>query len=128
MGGDGYEILATSFGTRAIVGDVRGHGTPSVRLAALVLGAFRALAYLEQDLAVVARHLDLLVGRYAGGVNESDVDDEEFVTAVLCQVNGLALSVANCGHPAPLLMRPGGPSRLLVPSVPSRPLGLGVTR
>lgn len=63
VGGDCYDVVLTPFGTRAMVGDVRGHGMPSVRLAALVLGAFRALACVEADLAVVARELDLLTAR-----------------------------------------------------------------
>ena len=55
VGGDCYEVLDTAHGTRLIIGDVRGHGLPSVRLAALVLGAFRALAHTEADLANIAR-------------------------------------------------------------------------
>ena len=61
VGGDCYEVLETAHGTRLIIGDVRGHGLPSVRLAALVLGAFRVLAHIEADLAKIARELDALV-------------------------------------------------------------------
>ena len=125
VGGDCYEILATPYGTRAIVADVRGHGLPSVRLAALVLGAFRALAHIERDLRIVARELDLLVARYAAGPADGSIDGEEFVTAALCQVNGLGLSVANCGHPAPLLVNGSGEVVLLWPSAATFPLGLG---
>jgi serine phosphatase RsbU (regulator of sigma subunit) len=125
VGGDCYEALDTSFGTRLIIGDVRGHGLPSVRLAALVLGAFRALAYIEADLAAVAHELDLLTSRYAHDPNNIDIDGEEFVTAVLCQVNDFTVTVANCGHPPPLLISSDGEVRRLDAAVPALPLGLG---
>jgi sigma-B regulation protein RsbU (phosphoserine phosphatase) len=125
VGGDCYEILATPFGTRAIVGDVRGHGTPSVRLMALVVGAFRALAVIEEDLTGVARELDLLTTRYAASTTDNGADGEEFVTAVLCQVNDLTLRVANCGHPSPLLVSPADGVIAMHASVPTLPLGLG---
>ncbi len=124
VGGDCYEILATPFGTRAIVGDVRGHGPPSVRLMALVVGAFRALAVIEEELTGVARELDLLTARYAASTTDDGADGEEFVTAVLCQVNGSTLRVANCGHPSPLLVRRDGVMAMHA-SVPTFPLGLG---
>jgi sigma-B regulation protein RsbU (phosphoserine phosphatase) len=128
VGGDCYEILATPFGTRAIVGDVRGHGTPSVRLMALVVGAFRALASIQEDLTGVARELDLLTTRYASSTTDNGADGadgEEFVTAVLCQVNDLTMRVANCGHPPPLLVSPANRVIAMHASVPTFPLGLG---
>jgi sigma-B regulation protein RsbU (phosphoserine phosphatase) len=139
VGGDCYEVLDTPFGTRAFVGDVRGHGMPSVRLAALVLGGFRAMAYTTADLAAVARELDQLVTRYARDPTATDVDGEEFVTAVMCQIDNSTLSdsssttitgnailtIANCGHPPPLLIGPDGEVRALEASVPASPLGVG---
>ena len=155
VGGDCYEVLDTPFGTRAFVGDVRGHGMPSVRLAALVLGGFRAMAYTTTDLAAVARELDQLVTRYARDPTATDVDGEEFVTAVMCQIDNSTLSessaitsnstitgnsaitsnsaitgnatltIANCGHPPPLLIGPDGEVRALEASVPASPLGVG---
>jgi sigma-B regulation protein RsbU (phosphoserine phosphatase) len=125
VGGDCYEILDTPFGTRAFVGDVRGHGMPSVRLAALVLGAFRAMAYIETDLGTVARELDNLVARYARDPTATDVDGEEFVTAVMCEIDRSNITIVNCGHPPPLLIGPGGMVRSLEASVPASPLGVG---
>jgi phosphoserine phosphatase RsbU/P len=125
VGGDCYEILDTPFGTRAFVGDVRGHGMPSVRLAALVIGGFRAMAYMDADLRTIARELDGLVARYARDPTETDVDGEEFVTAVLCQLDSSTLTIANCGHPPPLLIGPDGQVRALDASVPASPLGVG---
>ena len=125
VGGDCYEILDTPFGTRAFVGDVRGHGMPSVRLAALVLGGFRAMAYVDADLRTIARELDGLVSRYARDPAETDVDGEEFVTAVLCQIDASSITIANCGHPPPLLIGPNGQVQVLEASVPASPLGVG---
>ena len=125
VGGDCYEILDTPFGTRAFVGDVRGHGMPSVRLAALVLGAFRAMAYIQADLGTVARELDNLVARYARDPTATDVDGEEFVTAVMCEIDRSTITIVNCGHPPPLLIGPGGKVRSLEASVPASPLGVG---
>ncbi|MDQ6615745.1 MAG: serine/threonine-protein phosphatase [Actinomycetota bacterium] len=125
VGGDCYEILDTPFGARVIVGDVRGHGMASVRLAALVLGGFRVLAYMEPDVASVAHELDLLVARYAAAPTGGDVDGEEFVTAVFCEINGQDIIVANCGHPPPLLVSPNGRVQRLDASRPTPPLGLG---
>jgi serine phosphatase RsbU (regulator of sigma subunit) len=125
VGGDCYEILDTPFGTRAFVGDVRGHGMPSVRLAALVLGGFRAMAYIDADLGTVARELDKLVARYALDPTANDVDGEEFVTAVMCEIDGSTIRIVNCGHPPPLLIGPGGQVRTLEASLAASPLGVG---
>jgi serine phosphatase RsbU (regulator of sigma subunit) len=125
VGGDCYEVLDTRFGTRAFVGDVRGHGMPSVRLAALVLGGFRALAYITPDLATIARELDRLVARYARDPTATDVDGEEFVTAVMCQIDRSTITIANCGHPPPLLIGADGEVCALEASVPAVPLGVG---
>jgi sigma-B regulation protein RsbU (phosphoserine phosphatase) len=131
VGGDCFEVLETPFGTRVLVGDVRGHGLPSVRLAALVLGAFRALAYLNPDLGEIARELDLLTARYASPADDTSdrgpLDDvsEEFVTAVLAEIRGAHLHLVNCGHPSPLHVDSSGVVRTLDATLPSPPLGLG---
>ncbi len=125
VGGDCYEVLDTRFGTRAFVGDVRGHGMPSVRLAALVLGGFRAMAYTTADLATIVRELDQLVARYARDPTATDVDGEEFVTAVMCEIDHSTVTIANCGHPPPLLIGADGQVRALDASVPALPLGVG---
>ncbi len=125
VGGDCYEVLETAHGTRLIIGDVRGHGLPSVRLAALVLGAFRVLAHIEADLAKIARELDALVVRYASDRESRDVDGEEFVTAVLAEVRGSSLSLVNSGHPPPLLISSTGEVRPLKTGTAAPPLGCG---
>ena len=125
VGGDCYDVLDTVHGTRLLVADVRGHGLAGVRLAALTLGAFRALAHIEPDLVKVAAELDGVVARYAADTTSGDVDGEEFVTAVLVEVRGRELGVANCGHPAPVVVGPDGQAGWLQPRSPALPLGCG---
>ena len=117
IGGDFYEALETPHGVRLLVGDVRGKGLDAVRLAGVVLGSFRDAAQDRPDLAQVTAALDRSVTRAIG--------PEDFVTAVLVQVDtdGSAI-VVNCGHPAPLLVR-GGRATELDPPEPAPPLGLG---
>lgn len=75
VGGDLYEVAATPFGVRVIVGDVRGKGLEAVQTAATVLGAFRASAFTEPDLAELARKIDVALAPTLG--------EEDFVTAIL---------------------------------------------
>src|SRR4051812_4757848 len=99
IGGDLYEALDTPYGVRIIIGDVRGKGLDAVRLASIVLGSYRHVAYERADLTAVAADLDRAVARSVG--------DEDFVTAALVEERGGTLTIVNCGHPAPLLLRRG---------------------
>ncbi|MEU3603178.1 PP2C family protein-serine/threonine phosphatase [Streptomyces sp. NPDC006798] len=64
VGGDLYEVVATPYGVRAVIGDVRGHGLPAIGSVAAVLGSFREAAYDEPDLGGVLRRLDRAVQRH----------------------------------------------------------------
>lgn len=99
IGGDLYEALDTPYGVRMIIGDVRGKGLDAVRLASIVLGSYRHVAYERADLRAIVADLDRAVARSVG--------DEDFVTAALVEERGGTLTIVNCGHPAPLLMRRG---------------------
>jgi hypothetical protein len=99
IGGDLYEALDTPYGVRMIIGDVRGKGLDAVRLASIVLGSYRHVAYERADLRAIVADLDRAVARSVG--------DEDFVTAALIEERGGTLTVVNCGHPAPLLLRRG---------------------
>ncbi len=99
IGGDLYEALDTPYGVRMIIGDVRGKGLEAVRLASMVLGSYRHVAYERADLRAIVADLDRAVARSVG--------DEDFVTAALVEERGGTLSIVNCGHPAPLLLRRG---------------------
>ena len=115
IGGDLYEALDTPYGVRMIMGDVRGKGIDAVRLASIVLGAYRHVAYERSDLRTIVADLDRTVARSVG--------DEDFVTAVLVEERGGTLTVVNCGHPAPLLLRRGSVISL-DPVQAAPPLGL----
>jgi sigma-B regulation protein RsbU (phosphoserine phosphatase) len=115
VGGDLYEVAATPWGVRVLVGDVRGKGLGAVAMAARVLGTFRALGSSRQSGEDVLDDLDGAVERMA--------EAEDFVTAVLLQIDGDELTIWNAGHPPPLLLRDGVVHRL-EPDVPQPPLGL----
>jgi phosphoserine phosphatase RsbU/P len=114
IGGDLYEVLDTPYGVRMIIGDVRGKGLDSVRLASTVLGSYRHVAYERSDLRAVVADLDRAVARSVG--------DEDFVTAALVEERGGTLTIVNCGHPPPLLLR-RGEVIALDPLAPAPPLG-----
>ena len=114
IGGDLYEALDTPYGVRIIIGDVRGKGLDAVRLASIVLGSYRHVAYERADLKAIVADLDRAVARSVG--------DEDFVTAALVEERGGTLTIVNCGHPAPLLLR-RGQVIALEPPAPAPPLG-----
>src|SRR5690606_31367477 len=114
IGGDLYEALDTPYGVRIIVGDVRGKGLDAVRLASIVLGSYRHVAFERSDLRTVVADLDRAVARSVG--------EEDFVTAVLVEERGGTLTIVNCGHPAPLLLR-RGQAIPLDPPATAPPLG-----
>lgn len=99
IGGDLYEAVDTPYGVRMIIGDVRGKGLDAVRLASIVLGSYRHVAFERADLRAIVADLDRAVARSLG--------DEDFVTAALVEERGGTLTIVNCGHPAPLLLRRG---------------------
>src|SRR3954469_24860470 len=116
VGGDLYEVAATPFGVRVIVGDVRGKGLEAVQTAAAVLGAFRAAAFTEPDPAALARTIDETLGRMMG--------DEEFVTAIVGEFHGDRITLANCGHHPPVLVTDERVTTIDT-GEPTVPLGLG---
>ncbi|MEU4716578.1 PP2C family protein-serine/threonine phosphatase [Micromonospora purpureochromogenes] len=114
IGGDLYEAIDTPYGVRMIIGDVRGKGLDAVRLASIVLGSYRHVAYERADLRAVVTDLDRAVARNVG--------DEDFVTAAVVEERGGTLTIVNCGHPSPLLLRRGAVIPL-EPPAPAPPLG-----
>lgn len=115
VGGDFYAAAATPFGTRIVVGDVRGKGLEAVWLAAEVLGAFRERADEHADLTDLLERLNQAVARRA--------QSGDFVTVLLVQVTEAGVTtVVTAGHPAPILVRPGS-AVLLEPVTIRPPLG-----
>lgn len=117
IGGDLYEVVMTPRGVRIIVGDVQGKGLDAVETAAVVLGAFREAAYDEPDLPSVAARIEKTLSRH--------LTAEQFVTAVLAELQDEEITLLNRGHPPPLLLRPGKAVETLDPPAPAPPLGLG---
>ncbi|MGW2690159.1 PP2C family protein-serine/threonine phosphatase [Streptomyces sp. NPDC001414] len=117
VGGDVYGAVATRFGTRALMADVRGKGLAAVGAAALTLAVFREAAHEEACLLDVA-------GRLERSIRRDLFDDDDFVTAVLIGFPAPGrLQLANCGHEPPLLVRDDAVTRLS-PVVTVPPLGL----
>ena len=117
IGGDLIEVVATPYGTRVLIGDVQGKGMDAVRMAGVVLGAFREVAYTEPTLSGLAVALNRSV--------ERDARPEEFVTVGLLQMQADGdLQVVTCGHPAPLVVRPDGRPATELEADPAPPLGM----
>jgi serine phosphatase RsbU (regulator of sigma subunit) len=143
VGGDLYEVLATPYGLRVVLGDVRGHGIDALGTVAALLGSFREAAHDEPDLTGLLARLDRTLGRHlrersdaerSPAAASADQDtEEEFVTLLLLQIeDDGTVGVLNCGHPQPYRITavqpadiPGGPqAELLEGGEPLPPLGL----
>ncbi|MGY3789536.1 PP2C family protein-serine/threonine phosphatase [Streptomyces antibioticus] len=132
VGGDLYEVVATEYGVRVVMGDVRGHGLSALSTVAAVLGSFREAAHDEADLGRVLRRLDRALARHlrerardtseSSGVPDTPVA-EEFVTVLLLEIaRDGAVRALNCGHPWPYLLR-GPRVEPLARADPLPPLG-----
>ncbi|ETA03737.1 hypothetical protein ThrDRAFT_00656 [Frankia casuarinae] len=116
VGGDLYEVVSTSQSIRMIIGDVRGKGLPAVRLASIVLGAFREAAVTWLDPEQVAAACARAVGREA--------EPEDFVTALIVDIHPDGrLGLCSAGHHPPRLVSADECTTLELKS-PSPPLGL----
>ncbi|MEU6173482.1 PP2C family protein-serine/threonine phosphatase [Streptantibioticus parmotrematis] len=142
VGGDLYDVLATPYGVRVVLGDVRGHGLPALATVAALLAGFREAAHEEPGLDGVLRRLERSMARHLreraqadhpaagrpGGGGQATVG-EEFATVLLLQVRrDGTLTALNCGHPWPHRVRaaPGRPVRVTPLSCarPMAPLGV----
>ncbi|MBW5422213.1 SpoIIE family protein phosphatase [Streptomyces sp. BG9H] len=133
VGGDLYEVAATEYGVRVVMGDVRGHGIGALATVAAVLGSFREAAHDEPELPLVMRRLERALARHLrersraehpanGGAAPEAPLAEEFVTVLLLEIGQDGrLSALNCGHPWPFLL--SGQARPLTDADPLPPLG-----
>lgn len=126
IGGDLFEAVPTAYGVRLLIGDVRGKGLLAVETAAAMLGAFREAAHDEPDLRALVERVDISMTRRADRLGGTELG-ERFVTAVFAEIPGneRIVRVLNCGHPPPLLIRPGEVTEL-DRGQPGPPLNLGM--
>lgn len=125
IGGDLYVVQATPFGTRAMVGDVRGKGLSGITAVSVDIGAFRFAADHSPDLPGLVESMEevlLREGRRREGLDET----EGFTTALVAGFDDdlNRVHLLNRGHPAPLLLLPDGRARLLEPAEEAPPLGI----
>jgi PAS domain S-box-containing protein len=104
VGGDFYDAFTTSEGWMLVVGDVAGHGAEAAALTALARWTLRSAGQLTRDPARAARQLNGTL---------RDLPQLSLCTSVCAHVRAAAASsevsvtLANCGHPRPLLVRDG---------------------
>lgn len=107
VGGDIYDVAATAWGTRVLIGDVQGKGLAAIGMAIDVVGAFREAAHREPTVTALVDALEAAVVRhndYAGQRGEP----ERFVTALVLGVDaGTDTQVVGCGHIPPYLLHEG---------------------
>jgi len=104
VGGDFYDAFATTDGWMLVVGDVAGHGAEAAALTALARWTLRSTSQLTRDPGRAVRQLNATL---------RDLPQLSLCTAVCAHVrtraaNGEAtVTLANSGHPRPLLVRDG---------------------
>ncbi|MFD7867939.1 PP2C family protein-serine/threonine phosphatase [Streptomyces sp. NPDC057682] len=107
VGGDIYDVVATPWGSRVLIGDVQGKGLAAIGMAIDVVGAFREAAHREATVTALVDALEAAVVRhnaYAGQRGEP----ERFVTALVLGVGEeIGTQVVGCGHIAPYLLHEG---------------------
>ncbi|MBR7834400.1 serine/threonine-protein phosphatase [Actinospica durhamensis] len=126
VGGDVYDVVASPYGTRVLIGDVQGKGLPAIGTAFGIIGAFREAAYREAELAGVVDALESAVVRHNTFAARSG-GGERFATALILHLDAdrrTHVEAINCGHLPPILLgRPGGPRFVEFPDN-GLPLGL----
>ena len=118
VGGDWHDIVPLPGGRAAlVVGDAMGHGPEAAAVMVQLRTAAHTLADLELPPEQVLRRLD----KIAGGVAAAS-----FATCIYTVIDPSSSScvIAQAGHHPPVLVLPGGATRVLdLP--PGLPLGLG---
>ncbi|WBB61795.1 PP2C family protein-serine/threonine phosphatase [Streptomyces sp. WMMC500] len=125
IGGDLYAVQDGPWGTRVLIGDVRGKGLQAVASVSVAIGAFRQEAEKAPTLADLAWRLDEALRRE--NERRGPAAAEDFMTAVLAEVSpdGASVRTVNCGHPSPYLVHDGAVVRL-DPTRHELPLGVGL--
>ena len=121
VGGDFYDLINTvEDGWLCAIGDVRGKGVEAASVTALARYTIRAVTLKDERPAEVLAALNEAMLR--------QLPEDRFCTAACVRLEpedglaGVGVDVSRAGHPAPLLVRPGG----LVEEVGSSGRVLGV--
>ncbi|MGP3959683.1 PP2C family protein-serine/threonine phosphatase [Nonomuraea sp. 3N208] len=123
VGGDLYDVAASPYGTRVLIGDVQGKGLPAIGTALAVLEAFRETAYREDTLTGVIAALESTVLRHNAFAAHTG-EPERMVTALVLGIgHELEVEAVNCGHIAPYVIN-GGDARQAPLGEAAVPLGL----
>jgi PAS domain S-box-containing protein len=99
VGGDFFEIFEVGAASLLIIGDVTGKGVRAATLTALMRYGARFASRLEPEPAAILRRLDEELRRRGS---------DELCTAVCAMLHDKRIVISSAGHPATLLVRPGG--------------------
>jgi PAS domain S-box-containing protein len=104
VGGDFYDAFTTADGWMLVIGDVAGHGAEAAALTALARYTLRSAGQLTRDPARAMHQLNATL---------RDLPQLSLCTSVCVHVrtgegtSEARVTLANCGHPRPLLVRDG---------------------
>jgi phosphoserine phosphatase RsbU/P len=118
VGGDVYDVEVTRWGLRVLIADVCGHGLEAVEKASTITFAFREAAHTCDSLDGVVSVMENSFRRVT--------DRVDYATALLLEINGDNVKIANCGHPEPLVVDRTR-STWLSPDRRAVPIGLGTS-
>ncbi|MER6190900.1 PP2C family protein-serine/threonine phosphatase [Streptomyces cyaneofuscatus] len=107
VGGDIYEVVQSSYGTRVIIGDVQGKGIAAIGAGFAAIAAFREAAVREPTLTGVVEALEAAVVRH-NAFSAQTGEAERFVTALVLGFDEEdRVQAVNCGHLPPRLLHEG---------------------
>ncbi|MDL5205533.1 SpoIIE family protein phosphatase [Streptomyces sp. ALI-76-A] len=127
VGGDWFDVIPLS-GMRVamVVGDVVGHGIQASATMGRLRTAVRTLADIDLAPDELLTHLDDLVVRLSAEAGGEGSPGEVGATCLYAVYDPVSrrCTLARAGHPAPVMLPPGGTPRE-VDLPPGPPLGLG---
>jgi PAS domain S-box-containing protein len=127
VGGDWFDVIPLS-GLRVamVVGDVVGHGIQASATMGRLRTAVRTLADIDLAPDELLTHLDDLVVRLSAEAGGEGSPGEVGATCLYAVYDPVSrrCTLARAGHPAPVMLPPGGAARE-VELPPGPPLGLG---
>jgi serine phosphatase RsbU (regulator of sigma subunit) len=107
VGGDWYDVIELArHRVGLVIGDVMGHGVRQAAVMGQLRLGTRAYAVEDGPLAEVVRRVDVLLQ------NLGDLHTATLVLAVI-DLDAWSLELVNAGHPPPIVIDPGGATRML---------------